>query len=96
MKSIIRELYNGNLSPADKTLSSNPKLKKKMDAAGEIEDKLASLLDGENKKLFEELCEIQTDITIMNGEERYIDGFKMGMRIAVESLSDKDLNNRKV
>jgi len=89
MKSIIREMYNGNLAPADKSLMSNPKLKKKMDIAGEIEDKLEFILNDEAKKLLTELIEVYTDISILNGEERYIDGFKMGMRFAVESLTKK-------
>lgn len=87
--SIIREFYNGNLSPADKSISNNPRLKEKMNRAYELEERLESLINGESKKLFHELYEIQTDIAILNGEERYIDGFKIGMRIAVESLFDE-------
>lgn len=91
MKSLIHELYAGNLAPADKPLYKNPKLKTKMDRAADMEEQLRKLLDGQSRQLFEEFSEIQTDITILDGEERFTDGFKLGMRLAVESLSDKDL-----
>lgn len=90
MKSIIRELYNGNLSPADKPLYKNPKLKKKMDQAEELEERLQKALDEPRLQMLEEFSKIQTDIVILNGEERFTDGFKMGMRFAVESLTDKE------
>ena len=88
MKSIIKELYRGNLAPADKPLWKNPKLKKLMDQSGDLEDQLDAMMEGEAKKLFEEYCTLQTDIAILNGEERFTDGFKMGMRMALESLAD--------
>lgn len=91
MKSIIREMYHGNLAPADKPLWKNPKLKKLMDQSGDIEDQIDDMLEGESKKLFSELCTLQIDIAILNGEERFTDGFKMGMRLAFESLKvDKE------
>lgn len=88
MKSIIHELYSGNIAPADKPLYKNPKLKTKMGRAADIEEQLRKLLDGPAQQLFEEFSEIQTDITILDGEERFTDGFKLGMRFAAESLTD--------
>ncbi|HBR03690.1 MAG TPA: hypothetical protein DD738_13895 [Ruminiclostridium sp.] len=90
MKDIIRALYNGTLSPADKNLMSNPDIKKKTVRLVEIEERLDTLISGEAKKLFEELAELQTDIVILAGEDRFTDGFKMGVRIATESLYDKN------
>ena len=90
MKDIIRALYNGTLSPADKNLMSNPDIKKKTARLVEIEERLDTLISGEAKKLFEELAELQTDIVILAGEDRFTDGFKMGVRIATESLYDKN------
>lgn len=40
MKSIIKEIYKGNLAPADKPLWKNPKLKKLMDQSGEFDQLL--------------------------------------------------------
>ena len=90
MKDIIRALYNGTLAPADKSLMSNPAIKKKTDRSEEIEEKLNTVISGEAKKLLEELVEFQTDIVILAGEDRFTDGFKMGVRVAFESLCDKE------
>lgn len=90
MKDIIRALYNGILAPADKSLMSNPAIKKKADRSEEIEEKLDTVINGEAKMLLEELVELQTDITILAGEDRFTDGFKIGVRIAFESLCDKN------
>jgi len=90
MKDIIRALYNGTLAPADKSLMSNSAIKKKADRSEKIEEKLDTVINGEAKMLLEELVELQTDIAILAGEDRFTDGFKIGVRIAFESLCDKN------
>lgn len=89
MKDIIRALYNGTLAPADKNLMSNPNIKKNTDRSEEIEEKLNTIINEEAKMLLEELVELQTDIVILAGEDRFTDGFKMGVRTVFESLCDK-------
>jgi hypothetical protein len=87
---LLKELYHGNLAPADKGCLNNPKLRHLMDIAANSEEKLLELLDGEARDLFVEFAEAQTDISYMSNMERYIDGFCMGIRLAIEVLNNDE------
>jgi hypothetical protein len=87
-KSIIKQLYYGGLSPADKGPLSNPDLLAAMNAVADGEDNLEQLLEGETKQQFQQLCEDYAELTKLTGEERFIDGFKLAMSLACESLAD--------
>ena len=86
-KSVIKMLYYGELSPVDKGPLSNPELRAAMDAVADGEDKIEQMLDGEAKLQFQGLCDSYAELTKLTGEDRFIDGFKLAMRIACESLS---------
>ena len=83
---ILRDLYYGVLSPADKGPLSNPELHAAMDAVADGEDRMDQLLEGEPKVQFQSLCDSYAELTKLTGEDRFIDGFKLAMRIACESL----------
>ena len=86
-KSILKEMYYG-ISPVDKGPLSNPDLLAAMNAVADGEDKLEQLLEGETKVQFQQLCEDYAELTKLTGEDRFIDGFKLAMRLACESLAD--------
>lgn len=87
-KSILKELYYGNLAPADKGPLDNPELRAAMDAVADGEDRMEQLLEDGNKEQFQGLCDSYAELTKLTGEDRFILGFKLAMRIACESLSE--------
>ena len=83
---ILRDLYYGILAPADKGPLTNPELRAAMDTVAGGEDQIEQLLEGEVKEQFQGLCDSYAELTKLTGEDRFIDGFKLAMRIACESL----------
>ncbi|MDD4165348.1 MAG: hypothetical protein PHD66_09155 [Eubacteriales bacterium] len=88
-KSLLKDFYQGILAPADKSCLNNPKLLRLMDTVANSEEKLLALLEGGAKELFDTFSEAQDQIHVMTNQERYIDGFCTGMRLAMEALSDE-------
>jgi hypothetical protein len=86
-KLLLENLYLGNLSPVDKGCLNNPKLRQLMDIAADNEEKLLELLKDEDRDLFVSFSEAQTDLNFITNQERYIDGFCTGLRLAIEVLS---------
>mgnify|MGYP007016526768 CR=1 FL=1 len=86
-KNILKTMYYGGLSPADKGPLRNPELRAAMDAVADGEDKIEQILEGNTKIQFQSLCDSYAELTKLIGEDRFIDGFKLAMQIACESLS---------
>lgn len=85
MKSIIREIYLGKIDDYEKTAESEEY--KKFDK--EMKEKLNKLKSGfteEQNKEFEEIYSLFLLLTLEHGIEHYKQGFKRGMRLAVESF----------
>lgn len=90
MNSLLEDLYWGKVAPADKGCLNNPKLIEQMNIAVDTEKNLLEPLEAEKKDLFEAFSESQNKIQSMTNLERYLDGFRMGMRLTMEALfSDK-------
>lgn len=90
MNSLLEDLYWGKVAPADKGCMNNPKLMEQMNIAADTEEKLLELLEGETKASFEAFSDSQNNIQSITNLERYLDGFRTGMRLTMEALfSDK-------
>ena len=81
MKSIIKELYYGNLREYDKEIKCKNLSKKE----NEIYSKLIESLSLEQKQLFDEYIKIQDNYSTKFAEEKYINGFKTGLLICIET-----------
>ena len=89
-KSIIRELVFSGKCYADKiNMSDNETYTKSCE---ELEQKLKKLCEGMSKtekyNTMWDFSSLQADIEIVTSEDYFIEGFKLGMRIAVQSLLD--------
>ena len=89
-KSLLVELYNGNLAPADKGYLNNPEVLQLMNIAADSEDKLSGMLEGEAKDLFDSYSEALDQIQANTNLDRFIDGFCIGMKLAIGVLSDDE------
>jgi len=90
MKTILKELYNGKLNPIAKQLKEGSVSTKSMKTICNYEEELTSLLSGKEKELFEKLVSKQGEINYLNGEERFIEGFRLGARVMVEVFEKDD------
>lgn len=86
MKSVLEELYAGNVRPTDKVFDKNLKFEKLCALVISLQDDLRVMLNDEQKRLFDKLVSTQSDLEFREGMEKFIDGFKLGLRIAMEAF----------
>lgn len=97
MKSVLEELYAGNIRPTDKVFDKKSKVEKLYSMVDSLQNKFREMLNDEQKRLFEKLVSTQYEFEYQEDMERFIDGFKLGLRIAIEALRDdeRDLHDLK-
>ncbi len=61
-----------------------------IDRAEQCEEKFTTLLEGEEKTLLLQLLNAENEISSTMALENFILGFRLGMRIAIESLEEDD------
>ena len=85
-ESLLDKFYNGHLTPADNSCLNNPELLQLMNDAADNEEKLLGLIEGEAKDLFDSYSEAIDQIQEIMDKKRYLDGFRTGMKLAMEAM----------
>ena len=86
----LEDLYFGNITPNEQDITPGSVLADAMDRAEQCEEKLTALLEGEEKTLLLRLLNAENEICSTMALENFILGFRLGMRIAIESLDEDD------
>jgi NADH:ubiquinone oxidoreductase subunit E len=90
MKSILEEMRLGNLS--QETMLGSMSVEEK-ELAGYIAkhyEKLNSSLSEEQKEILEKLSDCQNEMSYLEEKELFACAFRLGARIMLEVLSDRD------
>ena len=90
MRRMLEELYFGNINPNEKKFIRGTRFDRAMQTVGDNENKLTELLDGKEKKLFLDLVNAQSEINGATAVECFIEGFRLGARIAIEVMDKED------
>ena len=90
MRKMLEELFYGNINPNEKQFIRNTDFDRAMRTLSENEDKLTELLEGKEKTLFLDLVNAQSLLNGTTSVESFINGFRLGARIALEIMSDED------
>ncbi len=89
---VLSELFYGNINPGDKQFRRNSEFGKTADMVGRAEERLRELLDGEGKSVLEKLMSGQMALDAITAREHFIDGFRLGARIALATMNDSSEN----
>lgn len=88
--SIFYCLYRGGVSPTESNRRPlTGEYKKLLDKADDLQTKVQSLLTDEGKQLLEELQKVDGQIGSTFEEEKFKEGFILGARLMIETLTDK-------
>ena len=87
MRSILEELFYGNVSPNTDCRSHDKETKQLMGYIAEHHDNLLSTLNDQQKELLEKFDDCYNELTDINEREIFSYAFKLGMRIAIEVLT---------
>ena len=87
MRSILEELFYGNICPNTDCRSQDKETKRLMGYIADHYDNLLSTLNDEQKELLEKFDDCYNELTDINEREIFSYAFKLGARIMLEMLS---------
>ena len=90
MPNILEDLYYGNISPSQRAVRPNSKVKKLMQKQSDLESKLSELLTEEQHATFEQYLSISADLLDANCLDSFITGFRLGARFTHETFIGSD------
>lgn len=87
MKSVLEELFYGNLCPNTDCRSKEKEVKELMGYIADHHDTLIAQLNEKQKEIFEKFDDCWDELTDINEREIFVYAFKLGARIVIEVLS---------
>lgn len=96
MKSILRQLYDGELYPAEQLCSQLEEYREKRGHYSSNYDNFLQKLSSMNPQLgeqFSQIMEEQMELIPYEGSELFINGFRMGAKMMLEILWQNDEKN---
>ena len=87
MKSVLEELFYGNVCPNTDCRSKEKEVKELMGYIADHHDTLIAQLNEKQKEIFEKFDDCQDELTDINEREIFVYAFRLGARIAIEVLS---------
>ncbi len=87
MRSILEELFYGNVCPNTDCRSKGKEVKELMGYIADHHKELSSTLNDGQKEIFDKFTDCYDELTDINEREIFVYAFRLGMRIAIESLS---------
>ena len=88
MKSIINELWHGNVCPPTDSRNNLPEMKELMEYMARHRDDLLKTLNDEQKEIFEKFDDCWSEYASYAEEAIFTYAFKLGMQIAIETLTE--------
>ena len=88
MRSVINELWHGNIVPQDDSRNNSPEMKKLMEYMARHNDDLLKTMTDEQKEIFEKFHDCWSEYMSSAEAAIFEYAFKLGMQIAIESLTE--------
>ena len=88
MRSILEELFYGNICPNTDCRCNNTQSKELMGYIANHHDSLAQSLDEQQKETLEKFNDCFSEPNDINEREIFIYAFRLGMRIAIDVLCE--------
>ena len=86
MRSILEELFYGNLCPNTDCRSQDKETKQLMGYIADHHDNLRSTLNEQQKELLEKFDDCYNELVDINEREIFAYAFRLGMRITIEVM----------
>ena len=87
MKSIIEDLWYGNVSPCTEYQEEKKETKELMGYIADHHDSLRTTLTDKQKEILEKFDDCYAELTDINEREIFVYAFRLGARIAIEVMS---------
>ena len=90
MPNILEDLYYGNLSPCQRAVRPDSRVKKLMQKQSDLESKLNGSFTEEQRASFEQYLAVCADLLDTNCLDCFINGFRLGARFMHEIFVGTD------
>lgn len=90
MRKTLEDFYYGNIIPCDRQIEPDSDLQRAMEKTEKCVEKLMARLKDEEKSFLLNLINAQDEISSTLAIEKFILGFRLGMRLAIESFDEND------
>lgn len=87
MKSILEELWYGNICPETDSRTNTREMKKLMELLGKNHDELMATMTDEQKELFEKFDNNWSEYASLAEKSIFVYAFRLGANIAIDMLS---------
>ena len=87
MRSILEELWYGNICPNDEYRDAAKEAKELLRYVAEHHDNLLSTLTDKQKEILERFDDCYAELSDINEREIFVYAFRLGARIAIEIMS---------
>ena len=88
MKSMIKELWHGNINPQEDSRNNSLEMKELMEYMARHHEDLLKTMTDEQKEIFEKFNDCWSEYASLSDEALFEYAFKLGMQIAIETLSE--------
>lgn len=89
MKSILEELYNGSVYPAELIYSRDPEYRQTQHKIIEETKYFTDKMSKEDQKRFDELESLYNHSSFLNATESFVHGFRLAALIMIETYTGK-------
>lgn len=90
MRSILEELFYGNICPNTDCRSHDKEIKQLMGYIADHHENLLSTLNDQQKEILEKFDDCYNELTDINEREIFAYAFKLGARIMLAVMSEKE------
>ena len=90
MRTILEDLYYGNIIPNEQQMTPGSELKRAVDRVAKYENQLMEQLEETEREALTKLIRSQHEINSITAIENFILGFRLGVRIMAECMDDSD------
>ena len=87
MKSILEELWYGNVCPSNDCREATKETKELMGYIADHHDSLRAMLTDKQKELLEKFDDCYAELTDINEREIFAYAFRLGAKIAIEVMN---------
>ena len=87
MKSMIKELWYGNINPQEDSRNNSPEMKELMEYMARHHEDLLKTMTDEQKEIFEKFEDCWGEYATYAEEAIFEYAFKLGMQIAIDVLT---------
>ena len=88
MKSIINELWHGNICPQTDSRNNSPEMKELMEYMARHHEDLLKTMTDEQKEIFEKFHDCWSEYASLSDEALFEYAFQLGARLTMEILTE--------